>query len=171
MALLLGSCGSSDSESYAERCDPASGKGAAGSAADTLPPQRSDDAIRLLRNDPDVQELIDGRDFVPGRAIPWTSGSGPAGKGFVVPMNFPRPLSTSSESWPVVIYPGAGRSDTDTTPRLLCRIRRTAKGVATIRATVNLTSGMVEDLSPLGPTVDDEDIGPLPEEYQPVPGY
>jgi hypothetical protein len=177
--MALAGCGSSDEDVVAEKCEPA-----AAVAADPVEPHTPEydalapEAVKLLRSDPDVGELIGGRSFEVGRPAPWSTGGHSDAFGFVIPMNFSEPFSVDSDSWPVIISPGAGRPDAETTPRLLCKIHVEGDGITRLQATVNLTEDRVEELAsaplPLNTPADDlryEDLGPLPEEYRPVPGY
>ena len=176
--VFLGACDSdSDSNAYLEHCEPAPDF----VAGKTAFPPRSDrlaaKAVAVVRNDPTVQDLIGGREFTSPRPVPWHAGEA---TGYVVPMRFEEPFSVDSDAWPVVVYPGAGRSDANETPRLLCKQGVEATEVTVLSATVNLRSSEVEDLGFFDPSdpetggeaqVHFEDIGPLPDEYETVPGY
>jgi hypothetical protein len=170
--LLLVGCGGSDSKSYLDVCRP-SPDFAPGQGNPFPPgsPRLAAKAARLLRTDSEFQALIGGRRFTVTREIPWTAGSGALATGFVVSMRFTPPAALGSAHWPLVIYPGAGRPDQDTTPRLLCEVDHQAQNVTKVEATVNLTSHRVESVSAPNAPISDSEIGSLPDKYRPVPGY
>jgi hypothetical protein len=175
--LALTACGE-DSKRYLEFCAPATDK-KTGKDATSTPPSASTaaEAVEIVRRDAAVRELTDGREFTSPRQIPWSAGDSVGGKGWVVAMRFAEPFSVDSDGWPFIISPGAGRDDTDSTPRLLCTSRAKGQNLITLGATVNMDTRQVEELGslfaikPNAPLIAYEDIGPLPEEYQTVPGY
>jgi hypothetical protein len=181
--LGLAACGSdenSEPEGYLENCTPAEDEAAGPNTSDPRSDELAQEAVDILNEDAGVRELIGSREFTTPRQIPWSAGDAGDATGFVVTMRFAEPFSIDSEEWPLVVYPGAGRPNNESVPRLLCLVGLKAKEVSAIEATVNLQSRKIEDLYPTGPRgpvgggqpeVEYEDFGPLPEKYQPVPGY